>query len=128
MKLLAREQQPDGSLGAFHSRRSNAQQRTPTTEAGIERALALGAEILGVAGGALCGLQTIAAPVFDWLWEQQSTDGAWDLGPRAPGSIFLPLSADWRKPEQRRQDWTTRILTLLALNPPQSTLPHSVVN
>jgi hypothetical protein len=49
-----------------------------------------------------------------WLWDQQSMDGLWDFGSRAQGSYFFPLSASWRKAQNRKFDWTTRILLLLA--------------
>jgi hypothetical protein len=39
---LAREQWPDGGWGAFHSRSTRLKQKIPSTEVGVERALALG--------------------------------------------------------------------------------------
>ena len=39
---LAREQWQDGGWGAFHSRKTKRKQKIPTTEVGVERALALG--------------------------------------------------------------------------------------
>ncbi|MEW5941528.1 MAG: hypothetical protein AB1750_17830, partial [Chloroflexota bacterium] len=39
---LAREQRPDGGWGRFHSQDTRANRRVPTTEFGVERALALG--------------------------------------------------------------------------------------
>ena len=39
---LAAEQRADGGWGAFHSRSTRARQRIPSTEVGVERALALG--------------------------------------------------------------------------------------
>lgn len=45
VRELAREQWDDGSWGRLHSQDSRAKQRTPTTEAGVERALALGLDV-----------------------------------------------------------------------------------
>ncbi len=42
---LEREQWDDGSWGRLHSRDSSAKQKIPTTEAGVERALALGLDV-----------------------------------------------------------------------------------
>lgn len=42
IRALAAEQWPDGSWGAFHSRDTQVRQRIPTTEVGVDRALALG--------------------------------------------------------------------------------------
>ncbi len=42
VQALIQEQRNDGSWGPFHSRDSRLKQRIPTTEAGVERALALG--------------------------------------------------------------------------------------
>jgi hypothetical protein len=44
VKELEREQWQDGSWGRLHSQDYSARQRIPTTEAGVERALALGME------------------------------------------------------------------------------------
>jgi len=41
-QLLAAEQHPDGGWGRFHTRNCSIPQKTPTTEAGVERAIALG--------------------------------------------------------------------------------------
>jgi hypothetical protein len=49
---------------------------------------------------------------IDWIWDQQDVDGLWDFGPRSPSSIFFPLADDWRRREQRRMDWSTRVLLL----------------
>lgn len=49
----------------------------------------------------------------EWLWYQKDQEGYWDFGPR-PGSISsLPLSDNWRARQNRKFDWTTRILILL---------------
>ena len=42
VKTLAAEQWEDGSWGAFHSQNTKVKQKIPTTEIGVERALALG--------------------------------------------------------------------------------------
>lgn len=42
IRELANEQWPDGGWGAFHSRSTRRKQKIPSTEVGVERALALG--------------------------------------------------------------------------------------
>lgn len=42
VQLLAAEQHPDGGWGRFHTRNYSIPQKTPTTEAGVARAVALG--------------------------------------------------------------------------------------
>lgn len=44
VQILTREQRSDGGWGAFHGMNSPLRQWTPTTEVGVERALALGLE------------------------------------------------------------------------------------
>jgi hypothetical protein len=41
-------------------------------------------------------------------------DGWWDFGSRPAGSPWLPLSESWRRREARKQDWSLRVLTVLA--------------
>jgi len=54
-----------------------------------------------------------AQPSIEWLWEQSEKSGTWDFGPR-PGSVAaLPLSDSWRRRQDRRLDWMTRVLTLM---------------
>jgi len=53
-------------------------------------------------------------PAIQSLLEQQSNDGCWDFGPCPRSSPFLPLSENWRKPNHRKFDWTTRALCILA--------------
>lgn len=60
------------------------------------------------------GWKQRASKLVTWLWAQQGADGLWNFGPRSPGSHYFPLSANWRKPQHRKFDWTTRVLTLLA--------------
>lgn len=59
------------------------------------------------------GWKKRAGRLVTWLWAQQDPEGLWNLGPRSPGSHVFPLSANWRKPQHRKFDWTTRVLTLL---------------
>lgn len=59
------------------------------------------------------GWSDIAADALDWLWSQQGGDGLWDFGPRQTLSFYFPLSANWRKPINRKFDWSTRVLALL---------------
>jgi hypothetical protein len=51
---------------------------------------------------------------IDWIWSQQDSAGLWDFGPRSPSSTFFPLADDWRRKNQRRIDWSTRVLLLAA--------------
>jgi hypothetical protein len=54
-----------------------------------------------------------AEPSIDRIWQQRNEQGYWDFGPRPSSIAFLPLSASWRERQNRRYDWTTRILILL---------------
>jgi len=54
-----------------------------------------------------------AGPSIAWIWEQPDEHGCWDLGPKPVSSPFLPYSDDWRHSQDRRADWTARILSLL---------------
>lgn len=51
---------------------------------------------------------------INWIWDQQDRSGLWDFGPRSPSSAFFPLADDWRRRDQRRMDWSARVLLLLA--------------
>ena len=55
-----------------------------------------------------------ARPALAWLWRQRTDEGLWDFGARPQRSHALPLSQDWRRAGQRRIDWSTRALVLLA--------------
>lgn len=55
----------------------------------------------------------LTQPAIDWLFAQQTGDGCWDFGPCPRTSCFLPLSESWRKSQNRRADWTTRVLSIL---------------
>lgn len=47
----------------------------------------------------------------DWIWEQQSNNGLWDMGPLARDGLELPLSDSWRQ-GQRSIDCTVILLGL----------------
>jgi hypothetical protein len=60
---------------------------------------------------------------IEWLWAQRNDQGLWDLGPRSPASVYLPLSDSWRRRQNRVYDWTTRVLILLGRAHRQGYLP-----
>jgi len=60
------------------------------------------------------GWSSLAADMVAWLWDQQGADGLWDFGPGTQGSYTFPLSENWRKAQNRRFDWSTIVLSLLA--------------
>jgi hypothetical protein len=64
-----------------------------------------------VAAFAVPGVAT--APVADWLGGRRC-DGLWDLGARASWAWSLPLSESWRRRDARANDWSVRVLSLLA--------------
>lgn len=48
------------------------------------------------------------------LWDARTKGDLWDFGPKAKGSIYWPLSADWKNDERARvHDYSVRILTYL---------------
>ena len=51
--------------------------------------------------------------VRSWLTQNQSPDGAWDMGQEANDKIHFPLSDDWRKKENRVKDCTEYIESLI---------------
>jgi hypothetical protein len=55
----------------------------------------------------------LAGEAITWLWKQRGDGGLWDLGARSVSSAFLPLSASWRRRQNRAIDWSTRIMILL---------------
>ena len=55
----------------------------------------------------------VAEEGIQWLWDQHEVDNLWDCSPRRGRTPFFPLSASWRKRENRRNDCSTRILVLL---------------
>ena len=48
------------------------------------------------------------------MWRLRDDDGLWDLGRRGSTSTWFPLADFWRKPLNRRLDWSTRVLVLLS--------------
>jgi hypothetical protein len=50
---------------------------------------------------------------LNWLWRNRLDSGLWDFGRRSVCSEYFPLSANWRRPSNRRHDWSTRILVVL---------------
>ena len=54
-------------------------------------------------------LQQLVHPIL----ESRGDDGLWDFGPRPERSAYLPLSQSWRRIENRKADWTTRVLLVL---------------
>jgi hypothetical protein len=55
----------------------------------------------------------LAKRAMQWLWDQRTGEGFWDLGPRAANSVAFPLSNSWRSRASRRFDWSSRVLVLL---------------
>jgi hypothetical protein len=53
---------------------------------------------------------------IEWIWGHHDSIGLWDFGPRSTSSTFMPLADDWRSKEQRRIDWSTRVLILASSN------------
>lgn len=52
---------------------------------------------------------------IDWLLNQADVNGFWDFGPLPTRRVDLPLSENWRIRQDRKFDWTTRVLSLLKL-------------
>ncbi len=48
-----------------------------------------------------------------WLWSCPGEDGLWDFGARSGAFHYFPLSDNWRKAQDRRNDWSTRVLIIL---------------
>jgi len=113
---LKKEQKEDGSWGRFHST-MKTKGKILTTEAAVERGLALGLEasdpIFQAAINYLSRLldgslellscfpswRKFARNIIDWLWTQRNNEGLWDFGPRANTSVYFPLSESWRENE-----------------------------
>ena len=53
--------------------------------------------------------------VADWLNDNRSENGKWDMGKSVNDKLYFPLSDDWRKSETREADCTERIEKILAL-------------
>lgn len=51
--------------------------------------------------------------VRDWLIENRTPDGAWDLGKDANDKMHFPLSDDWRTTDKRKKDSTEWIQALV---------------
>ncbi len=51
--------------------------------------------------------------VVDWLNENRTENGRWDMGKSVSDKLYFPLSDDWRKPEVREADCTERITRLM---------------
>lgn len=51
--------------------------------------------------------------IADWLNDNRSANGGWDMGKGANDKVYLPLSDDWRSRERREADCTERICALL---------------
>jgi len=47
------------------------------------------------------------------VWEQRAADGFWDFGSHIAPTVDFPLSANWRRKDNRRLDYSTCILALL---------------
>lgn len=56
----------------------------------------------------------LSAGVVGCLWRQRGDDGLWDLGPRGSTSVWFPLAESWRRPLNRKLDWSSRVLVLLS--------------
>jgi hypothetical protein len=56
---------------------------------------------------------SVARSSMEWLWQQRARDGLWDFGSRSNTGSYLPLSDTWRRTQNRRFDWTTRLLVLM---------------
>ncbi len=50
----------------------------------------------------------------NWIHDNISEDGLWDLGPSVKDNTYLPLSNSWRKRDNRKIDCTVRIQSILA--------------
>lgn len=57
----------------------------------------------------------LSAGVAGCMWRLRGDDGLWDLGPRGSTSSWFPLADSWRRPLNRRLDWSTRVLVLLSM-------------
>ncbi len=51
--------------------------------------------------------------VIDWLNDNKNENGKWDMGKVTNDKIYFPLSDDWRKQENRENDCTERITSLI---------------
>ncbi len=106
IRELADEQGADGAWGAFHSRSTRLKQRTASTEAGVERALALGLDashaILRRASAYIHGIMQGSIPFPDY----QEKNDRWPTGLR----LFLASTLSLIQPyhpvlNQDRELW-----------------------
>lgn len=51
--------------------------------------------------------------VVDWLKDNRSEDGLWDMGTKVKDNVFFPYSNSWRKPVNRKIDASIAILKYL---------------
>lgn len=51
--------------------------------------------------------------VADWLNDNRSENGRWDMGKEVNDKLYFPLSDDWRKSAAREADCTERIIKLM---------------
>jgi hypothetical protein len=56
---------------------------------------------------------TMSQGTLNWLWQQKDEDGYWDFGSQTSFCIDFPISESWRKPLNRRVDYSTCALALL---------------
>ena len=54
-----------------------------------------------------------ASEIEMWIMKDHNRDDAWDFGPRASHSAFMPLSENWKTKSARMIDWRTRTLLLM---------------
>lgn len=51
--------------------------------------------------------------VVDWLEENRTSNGKWDMSSIVNDKVYFPLSDNWRKAETRENDCTERITNIL---------------
>jgi len=61
------------------------------------------------------GLGEKLSHVRDWLLQNQTIEGRWDLGPTGKDKIYMPLQASWRKRDNRIEDSSQLVEEVLAL-------------
>lgn len=106
VRALAAEQRADGGWGAFHSRSTTAQQKIPSTEVGVERAIALGLDaahpILRNARDHIVSILTGARPFPD----RPEKNERWQIGRRMfLGSTLSLIQPDYPLIDADRQLW-----------------------
>jgi hypothetical protein len=53
-------------------------------------------------------------PIADWLNDNRSANGRWDMGAGVKDGTYFPLSDSWRTTELRENDCTHRIANILS--------------